>query len=261
VVASVYPMAYFAERIGGDDVHIVTLIGTGVNVHGFEPTPGDIRALGEADVAALNGLDLEPWFGRAIDALGDDAPATVVVASGSGLPSGDPHAWLDPVAAQTQVGRIRDALVAADPGKATAYQERAAGLLADLRMLDEAFATTLAVCMLDHVVTTHAAYGRLAERYGFEQLAIANAEAEGDASPQRLAEIVDTLSTLATGYVLVEPALSERLAAAVARETGAALLPIHPIASVTDVELAEVGDYLALMRANLQSLRTAMVCE
>ena len=44
-------------------------------------------------------------------------------------------------------------------------------------------------------------------------------------------------------------------------ETGAALLPIHPIASVTDVELAEVGDYLALMRANLQSLRTAMVCE
>ncbi len=261
VVASVYPMAYLVERIGGHDVDVVTIVGPGIDAHGFEPTAGDLRALGAADVAVLSGLDLEPWFERAIDALGGDAPAAVVVAAAAEPPSTDPHVWLDPVATQVQVRRIRDGLAAADPSRAAAYHDRAEGLLADLRALDDAFATALATCALDRVVTTHAAYGRLAERYGFEQLAIANVEAEGDASPRRLADIVDTLSTLDTGYVLVEPAFSERLAAAIARETGAGFLPIHPIASVTDNELAEVGDYMALMRANIASLRVAMACE
>ena len=264
VAASVYPMAYFAERIGGEDVIVETLVPRGVEAHAFEPRAAELRSLSAADVVVVNGLGLEPWLGRALDALADDAPSALVEAGGAdgiGAADSDPHVWLDPVLAQDQVRRIRDALVAADPANAASYGSRAGVLLEDLQALDAAFVDGLARCRLDTVVTTHAAYGYLADRYGFAQVPIAGLDAEDEVSPQHLADVVDEVKALGLEYLLVEPALSDRLARTVERETGAESLVIHQIGSVTEAELAEVGDYMALMRGNLASLRQALACD
>ena len=81
VVATVYPLGYFAERIGGDRVEVDVLVGPGIEAHGFEPTSSDLLALGDADVIVMNGIGLEPWLHGAIDALGDDVEAVVVEAA------------------------------------------------------------------------------------------------------------------------------------------------------------------------------------
>ena len=81
VVASIYPMQYFAERVGGDRVDVVALVPPGAEGHTFELTAGDLRTIGEADVIAMNGVELEPWLERALESLGDDVSGVVVEAA------------------------------------------------------------------------------------------------------------------------------------------------------------------------------------
>ena len=83
VVATIYPLGYFAERVGGDRAEVNVLIGPGIEAHGFEPTASDLLALGDADVIVMNGIGLEPWMDGAIDAIGDDLTAIVVEAADS----------------------------------------------------------------------------------------------------------------------------------------------------------------------------------
>ncbi len=81
VVASIYPMQYFAERIGGDRVDVVALVPPGAEGHTFELTARDLITIGEADVIAMNGLELEPWLERALESLGNDVTGIVVEAA------------------------------------------------------------------------------------------------------------------------------------------------------------------------------------
>ena len=308
VVASIYPLGYFAERIGDDLVEVEVLIGPGVEAHGFEPATSHLRSIEAADVIVMNGLELEPWLERALEALGDDAAGIVVEAAdatqaiegfGHGHDHGnedehegeehegeehedehegeehehegdeedehhgeelDPHMWLDPKLAVVQVERIRDALVAVDADNAEDYRERADALIAELNELHADFEAGLAACKHDHFVTSHAAYGYLAARYSIEQIPVAGLSPEAEPSPQQLAEITDEVTELGLSYVLVEPVLAESLVETVARETGAELLPIHVLESVTEGELESHGDYFGLMRDNLASLRLALEC-
>ena len=81
VVASIYPMQFFAERIGGDRVEVVSLVPPGVEGHTFELSPSALRRIADADVVAMNGLELEPWLERALDSLGNDVSGIVVEAA------------------------------------------------------------------------------------------------------------------------------------------------------------------------------------
>ena len=81
VVASIYPMQYFAERIGGDRVEVVSLVPPGAEGHTFELTASDLVTIGEADVIAMNGVELEPWLERALESLGSDVSGIVVEAA------------------------------------------------------------------------------------------------------------------------------------------------------------------------------------
>ena len=282
VVATVYPLGYFAERIGGDRVEVNVLVGPGIEAHGFEPTVSDLRALGDADVIVMNGIGLEPWLNGAIDALGNEVEAIVVEAAdpsramegevhrhgdeedghGDAEESElDPHMWLNPTLAVRQVERIRDAFVATDAANADAYRQGADELVAKLNALDDEIAESLGSCQHEHFVTSHAAYGYLAAQYGLEQIAVAGLSADVAPSPQRLAQVTDRVTELGLGHVLVEPVLSDRLAQTIARETGIQLLSIHSIGSVTENELDAHADYFGLMGDNLGSLRIALACE
>ena len=157
----------------------------------------------------------------------------------------DPHIWLDPTLAVHQVERIRDALAAADAASSDAYRKGADELIADLLVLHKDFVKGLGACRHDRFVASHAAYGYLAARYAVEQIPIAGLSAEAEPSPQRLAEIVDQVTALGLGHLLVEPVRSDRLPQTIARETGIALAPIHAIGSVTETNSTRTATTLA----------------
>jgi zinc transport system substrate-binding protein len=338
VVASIYPLGYFAERVGGDLVTVEVLVSPGFENHGFVPTASDLRLLEAADLVVMNGLELDPWIERALATLGENPDRVVVEAAdesraiegfahddhgheeedaeaheeeddhaheddddhgheeedaeaheedddhaheddddhghdeeeddhareddGHDHEHGelDPHMWLDPTLAVVQVQRIRDALIEIDPANAETYGANASTLSGELESLDSEIAEGLGVCQHDHFVTSHAAYGYLAERFGLEQIPVSGLSPDVDPSPRQLAAISDQIADLGLKHVMVEPVLSGELTRTLASEHDIDLIPIHAIESVTTAELEAHVDYFGLMRDNLASLVLALDC-
>ena len=259
VVTTLYPLEYFAQRVGGERATVVNLIPPGVEAHTFEPSPADIRKLDAADVVAYIGPAFEPWTGRALDTIGKRDGSVVTFRGADDWT--DPHLWLDPKKARLSVAALRSGLGLADPAGEETYKANAEALLAELEELDTQLSAGLQGCSKDHFVASHAAFGHLAERYGLEQVSISGLSPEAEPGARDLATIVDTIRELGVEYIMVEPVISTGFAETVAREVGAEMLPLHPLESLTPDESERGEDYFTVMRSNLESLRLALECE
>ncbi|MDI6631561.1 MAG: metal ABC transporter substrate-binding protein [Bacillota bacterium] len=271
VMATFYPLCDFTRKVGGERVAVTCLVPPGVSVHDWEPTPRDIARAVQADVLVYNGAGLEPWIeqilpefkGAAVEAtqgltlLRFDAET-----HGHGETAGhgayDPHAWLDPVCAVHYVKRITAALVEADPAGAEYYQKRAAAYISQLEELDTAYREAAAAFARREIVTSHAAFGYLAARYGLKQIPVAGLSPQAEPSPARLAELVGLVREHGVKYVFFETAASPRLAETLAQEAGVETLVLSPAAGLTPEERAGKKDYIAVMRDNLAALITAL---
>ena len=138
---------------------------------------------------------------------------------------------------------------------------RAAGALAArVRALDAEYRAGLAHCARREFVTSHAAFGYLAARYGLHQLAITGIDPESEPTPQRLAELSKLVRREHITTVFFERLVSPKLAETVAREAGAHTAVLDPIEGLTSAEARRGETYLSLMRGNLSELRSALGC-
>lgn len=287
VVASVYPLAYAAERIGGDKVEVVTLTPPGAEPHDFELTPQDVVTLSEADLVIYES-GLQPALDEAITgqqvanafdvgASADLKPAQVqvigadgqaaddghghdehAVESGEGGESLDPHFWLDPLRYE-KVSRA----MAAELGRVSqtdrmTFDDNVDEFSRRLTTLDGDFAAGLQQCEKKDIVTSHAAFGYLAQRYGLHQVAIAGLTGGGEADPARMAQITDYVRKNSVSTIYTEPLADPALGKTVAQETGAVTAVLDPLESLTDA--GPGGDYMEIMRANLATLRKGQNC-
>jgi zinc transport system substrate-binding protein len=250
VVAGFYPLAYAAEQIGDGRVEVTNLTPPGSEPHDLEVSPQDVADLRSADLVLLLGRGFQPQLE---DAAGNgDHVLRLLDTPGLALHAGDdPHVWLDPLRYASIVTRIGDAL--GEPA-------RARRLVARLHGLDDEYRRGLAHCARRELVTSHEAFGYLAERYGLEQVAITGLSPEAEPEPGRLQQVVDLVRARGVTTVYYETLVSPRIADTVARETGAKTAVLDPIEGLTEDELARGDDYFTLMRANLAALRVGLGC-
>jgi zinc transport system substrate-binding protein len=243
VVAGFYPLAWAAERVAGPDVEeVVNLTPPGAEPHDLELSASAVQDVLDAELVVYAG-----GFQPALD----DAVAERDGESLDVLPRGerDPHIWLDPVAFSGVVDRV-----------AASLDGSAADVVQSLRSLDADFRRGLRRCESRVLVTTHAAFGHLAERYGLEQLSLAGSSPEAGPSPQELAELIDRVRASGATTVFAEPLVSDRVAETVAREVGADVAVLDPLEGLSEERLDAGEEYLTAMRANLGTLRTALRC-
>ena len=136
----------------------------------------------------------------------------------------------------------------------------AARLVAKLEALDSELADGLAHCRRHEIVTSHAAFGYLAKRYGLKQLALTGLSPEAEPSPRDLEALVDEVRRTDATTVFFETLVSSKLAETVAREAGAKTAVLDPLEGLTEDEVAAGEDYFSVMRANLAILRAALQC-
>ncbi len=255
-VAAFYPLAYAAEQVGGAKVEVRNLTPPGAEPHDIELTPGDVGRLQQADVV----LYLSHGFQPAVEqAVASARGKRVDILAGLGLRRGvgdeagksDPHVWLDPVLYARIVRRI--GAVLGDPA-------RAAGLARRVLALDAEYRRGLAHCARRDFVTSHAAFGYLAARYGLHQIPITGIDPESEPSPQRLSRLIALVRREHVTTVFFERLVSPRLAETVARDAGAKVAVLDPIEGLTPAEQSRGETYLTLMRRNLQELRSALGC-
>ena len=246
VVAAFYPLAYAAERIGGPGFHIENLTPPGAEPHDLELTPREVGRIVNASVVLYLSHGFQPAVSKAVEQA---RGRKVDVLAGLPLHGNDPHVWLDPLL----FARIGTKIGAA-------LRRPSSGFVADMRKLDEAYRSGLRDCKRREIVTSHAAFGYLAARYGLEQVAITGLAPESEPSPQQLAHVVEVVRRTHATTVFFETLVSPRLAETVAREVGARTAVLDPIEGLTPDEQKRGDDYLTLMRGNLVALRKALAC-
>ncbi|MCW3816755.1 metal ABC transporter substrate-binding protein [Micromonospora sp. DR5-3] len=272
VVAAFYPLQFLAEQIGGDAVKVTNLTKPGAEPHDLELNPRQVGQVSDAElIVFLAGF--QPAVDEAVQQNGGDRTFDVATVQplrdaaagghqhegedGHAEESGgkDPHVWLDPTRLATIGDRLAERLGKADPDHAADFTARAKTLHATLEQLDADYAAGLKTCQRREMVTSHTAFGYLAERYQLEQIGLTGLTPESEPSPQRLAEVTKEAREHGATTIFFETLVSPKVAETIAREVGAKTAVLDPIEGPP----AE-GDYLAAMRANLQTLRTALDC-
>lgn len=264
VVAAFYPLQYAAERVGGDDVTVESLTPSGVEPHDLELSSSQVRDLAEADLVVYVGQGFQPAVEDALGSLDEsrqvDALDGLQLRHGSDAAGGeetvDPHVWLDPTLMERIVDRVAEVLSKIDPEKAASFDANARALDEQLEQLDYEYQQGLANCSSQAIVTSHAAFGYLAARYGLEQVSVGGIDPEAEPSPQRLSEVVRYVNEHDVKIVFFEELAPRDVADTLARETGATTEILSPLETEPDH-----GDYLDAMRANLAKLERALDCE
>ncbi|MEU5527142.1 metal ABC transporter substrate-binding protein [Micromonospora chersina] len=273
VVAAFYPLQFLAEKIGGDAVTVTNLAKPGAEPHDLELNPRQVGQVVDAElIVYLAGF--QPAVDEAVEQNGGDRAFDVAGVQplldaaagghehegeehGHGEETGgkDPHLWLDPTRLATVGDRLAERLGTVDPDRAADFTARAAALRAELTGLDADYTRSLATCQRREIVASHTAFGYLAARYRLEQVGITGLTPDAEPSPQRLAEVAKEAREHGATTIFFETLVSPKVAETVAREVGAKTAVLDPIESPP-----ADGDYLSAMRANLQTLRTALDC-
>ena len=255
VTAAFYPLQFVAERVGGPHVAVTPLTKPGVEPHDLELTPKAVGSLARASaVVYLEGF--QPAVDRAVRTQA--AGAAVDVTTAARLEGKDPHFWLDPTRLADVATALGDDFARRDPVNATAYRANAAALVADLDGLDAEFRTGLAQCRTRDLVTGHAAFGYLAERYDLRQAGVAGVSPDVEPDAATLRDLSEHVRDAGVTTVYSESLVSPALAETVAREAGARVSVLDPLEGLTDASSG--SDYLEVMRANLATLRAGQEC-
>jgi zinc transport system substrate-binding protein len=269
ITAAFYPFQFIAERVGGSLVSVTDLTPPGAEPHDLELSPKQVAGLGEADLVIY-----QSGFQPAVDAGIQTVPPKRSVDTANFLtlrPAAeqdahengaegalDPHTWLAPTNMVTIAEHVRDALAAAAPSAASTFQANATSLISDLKALDADYREGLKGCPRQVFITSHEAFGYLAERYGLQQVGIRGIEPDTEPSAARIAEVQQIAREHGVTTIFFETLVSPAVAQSVAGDLGLVTDVLDPLEGLTAESRG--GNYLEVMRSNLTALRKANGC-
>lgn len=260
VVTSIEPLTFFVKEVGGDAVRVSSMVPPGANPHSYEPTPGQMVVLGDAALFVIAGSGVEfelHWMQRFRELY----PRLAICNASSGVELEriersrgghvhtsriDPHFWLSPSNALVIASNVRDALVAADPGRAEGYQQRYSDLFLRLAGLRDTIRKELTGCEGEAFLVFHPAWGYYAKEFGLRQIA---AEAEGkELTPRSLMQVVEAARSEGIRVVFVSPQFSKVQAESIAREVGGVTRSVDPLSA----------DYIENLRVVTEVLKRSL---
>jgi zinc/manganese transport system substrate-binding protein len=262
VVASFSILGDFVKNVGGDRTAVTTLVGPDGDVHVYTPAPADAKKIADARLLVINGLGLEGWLPRLLQASGGKAPILIGTKGIAPLKVGsdaDPHAWQSVANAKIYVTNIRDALIAADAADAEIFRDNAQAYLAKLDALDREVREAVARIppARRKVISTHDAFGYFAAAYGIEFIAPLGVSTESEASARDIAGIITQIKTSKIPAVFLENITDPRLMQRIASETGARVGGTLYSDSLTG-EKGEAPTYIDMVRHNIKALTSAL---
>ena len=272
VVASFLPMYWFTQAVAGDAADVAILVPPGTEVHEYQATPENVKAIATANLLVKNGLGLEEFLEPTvknaqnpkliqIDASKKIQPVeeiSPVVEAGNKAEhdhehsEGNPHIWLDPVLAKQQVMNIRDGLIAADPANKATYEANAAAYIKQLEDLDNQYQQTLQKNPNCTFITFHDAYPYLAKRYNLKQVAVVEIP-EDQLTPTDVQKAVNAVKKYNVKALFGEPGIDNKLLTSLSKDLNLTLYELDSL----ETGSTDPQHYFQAMKNNLQTLETA----
>jgi ABC-type Zn uptake system ZnuABC Zn-binding protein ZnuA len=265
IVATLPILKEFADQVGRERVEVRTLITGLESEHSYSPKPSDLKALSEARLLLEVGLGLEVWVRGLVKNAGNPHLRVITTSKGVGLirdhtaemissPSGNPHIWLDPENAKAMVRHIAEGLIAVDPTHKTDYLNNLADYLRRLDRAQKDLQARVASLRDRRIVTYHPAWPYFARRFGFKIEGNIIQQTGMEPSATHLAKIARRIKTGKIKVIVSEPQLNQKVAQALADETGARLVVLSPLPGT----IKGTETYLALLEYNVDQLVAAL---
>jgi zinc/manganese transport system substrate-binding protein len=276
VVASFSILADFAAQVGGDRISMTSLVGADSDAHVYEPTPRDVQKVAAADVIVVNGLGLEGWLNRLLEASGAKAPVTEASAGVSAIESAeqeaehedesdhdhgaqDPHAFQSISNAMSYVKNIAAALCKAAPSDCDEFKSNAAVYSGKLEALDKEVRGAVAKIPADkrRIITSHDAFAYFAHEYGISFLAPEGVSTDAEASAADVAKLIEQIKQQRASALFVENISDHRLIEQIGRETGLKVSGVL-YSDALSTEKGPAASYTDMMRHNLRTILSAI---
>jgi manganese transport system substrate-binding protein len=258
-------LADMAQNVAGNYLQVESITKVGAEIHGYEPTPGDIRRAAEADLILDNGLNLEAWFGQFVEGL--DVPHVVVSEGVPTMPIAEdayagltnPHAWMSARNGQIYVANMVRAFSDLDPAHAADYQRNGAAYSAELQRIHERLVDQIRTVPKAQraLVTCEGAFSYLTRDTGLREIYIWPVNAEQQATPQRVAATIDAVTRHRVPAVFCESTVSDKPMQQVVRATGASFGGVLYVDSLSAAD-GPVPTYLDLLRHDAAAIVTGL---
>ncbi len=252
-------LADLAQNVAGEHLRVESITKVGSEIHGYEPTPGDLRTAASADLLLDNGLGLEAWFAQFIEQL--DVPHVVLGDTVTPIPiDGDaaagapnPHAWMSAAEAEGYVATIAAAFADLDPEHAEDFAANAETYTAELRSVHDELLAALAELPQNHraLVTCEGAFSYLARDAGLTEHYLWPVNAEQEATPQQIAATIDFVAENEVPAVFCESTVSDRAMQQVVEATGTTFGGTLYVDSLSAAD-GPVPSYLDLLRHDVE---------
>src|SRR5581483_10932860 len=267
VVASFYPLYYFASEIGKEKADVQNITPPGSEPHDYDPSTQDIAKITKSNMLILNG-GIEAWGEKIKQNLAGTQVKIIIAGEGletqqieeEGQKKTDPHIWLDPILAKKEAAAITEGYITIDPANKDFYIQNEKVLDERFDLLDGDYKRGLASCRSKDIITSHAAFSYLAARYGLRQVSIAGLSPDEEPSAKQLVQIVDFAKRNNVKYIFFESLVSPKLAETIAREIGVKTLVLDPIEGISDDDVKKGENYFTVMESNLKNLQIALDC-
>ena len=258
-------LADIAANVAGEHLQVESITKPGAEIHGYEPTPGDIKKAARADLILDNGLNLEAWFAQFVDdidvphvVLSDGIePISISADAYAGLPN--PHAWMSPLNVQIYADNAAAAFADLDPAHAADYQANAARYRAELQQVQDDLVDQLRAVPTSQraLVTCEGAFSYLARDTGLTEKYIWPVNAEQQATPQQIASTIDFVAENTVPAVFCESTVSDAPMQRVVEATGARYGGTLYVDSLSAAD-GPVPTYLELIRHDADTIAAAL---
>jgi zinc transport system substrate-binding protein len=282
VISSFNPLHEFSQIVGQEKVDTILLVPVGVEPHDWEPTIKDVQQMHKSDLIIINGIGFENW----VDNLIENNYLGIIVDTSNGITinqskeqhdeeqhdeeqhdeeqhdeeqhdehkhlAGDPHIWLNPVYAKTQVQNIANAFANSDLKNSKFYHTNAEEYNKKLDLLDMKIRNELSNCNSDFIVF-HNAFSYFADEYGLNQYTIMPTNnSHGEVTAKTLEKIILTAKKLNIKVIFSEEDISSKSSEIIANELGGNVLILSTL------EITSDGTYISKMTENLENLKVAL---
>ena len=259
LVVSGYVPHVIVRELLGTSAPILQLLPAGTEPHSFEPTPGALVQLKNAEAFVYVSDELEPWAAELAVAAG---PRTRIFKLDTLVPpSQDPHIWMDFGKMHIIFTQTASFLCEIFPQDCEKIRQNRDKAVKQIDRLEQEYATTLANCEQKKVVHIgHLAFKNLLTPYGIDLVSLSGTSHEGEHSVKKIAQLIRLVQTQQIPAIFTEEMLSARLAQSVAAETGVEILKLYPVESVSKQDFEKEVSYVDLMHRNLESLKRGLQC-
>lgn len=249
LMVSIPPQKFLAQSIGGALVEVRVMLEPGYAPETYEPTPAQLAHLAGAGLYFSIGVPFESAW---LPEIARQNSELQIVECCAGLAAAhkdsdghdDPHVWVDPLQFLRAAQLIHAALVQRDVGNRRLYDGNYRKLSEELIRVHRDLRHLLKDRRIDEFIISHGALGPLADAYGLKQVALDTGGRE--LGPKALAGVVDLARRQNIRIVFVQKQHGRGPAEALAREIGAELVEIDPLAENYLDNMRTMGRLLAM---------------